>query len=152
MPGKMNLVPLWTVPASNPTITAPPAAGAEALRSGNLEGGSWSGFHCVRLNGVPRSESQSSQSRKDLRAGEDIGRASLCECSLCCGHVQQIAKPIVIGFKSGIVGTASGLKQRSRGFALAQGRIQIGVCRPDFVGDLIARDVNLRLSLVDVGF
>src|SRR5258708_39870536 len=97
MPGKTNLARLWTAPASNSIVATPPEGGAEGLRSGNREGGSWSGFHCARLNCVSRSESQSGQSRKDLRTGEDVGRASLSECSLRCGHVQQIAKPIVIG-------------------------------------------------------
>src|SRR6266403_214902 len=152
MPGKMNLVPLRMAPASNSIVAAPPAGAAEVLRSGNLEGGSWSGFHGVRLNGVPRSESQSGQSRKDLRAGEDVGRASLRKSSLCCGHVQQITKPVVIGFKGGIVGTASGLEQCSRSLALAKGSMQIGVCPPNFVRDLIARNMDLSLRLMDVSF
>src|SRR5258708_40359503 len=88
---------------------------------------------------------------EDACASEDVGRASLRKSSLCCAHVQEIAKPVVIGFQSGIVGTASGFEQRSSGFALAQGSIQIGVCRPTFVRDLIARSVDLSLRLMDVG-
>src|SRR5258708_1019933 len=89
---------------------------------------------------------------EDACASEDVGRASLRKSSLCCAHVQEIAKPVVIGFQSGIVGTASGFEQRSRGFSLAQASIQIGVCLPNFGRDLIARSVDLTLRLLAVGF
>src|SRR5258708_10237331 len=89
---------------------------------------------------------------EDACASEDVGRASLRKSSLGCAHVQEIAKPIVIGFQSGIVGTASGFEQRSRGFSLAQGSIQIGVYGPNFVPDLIARSVDFSPRRMDVGF
>src|SRR6266849_6836872 len=149
MQGKKNPKCPAKEPASNPPVTM------ERVRTqgspiGYFHLSSWLRSRRVGLNGIAGSESQICQRGEHLRARQYIGGASLREGTLRGSYIQQGADTVVVRFQSRGVGLAGGFQERNGCLALAKGGVQIGVSRPNLVGDSIVRNVDLCFCRVNV--
>src|SRR5580698_1990334 len=104
------------------------------------------------LDQIACAESEIRKRREYLSARQDVRRAGLREEFLGSSHVEQVANPVVIGLKRSRIGLGGGVQQSGSSLSLAKCGIEVCVCRPNFVFDLIARRLDLRFGLPNLGF
>ena len=72
------------------------------------------------------------------------------ESALCRRNIQQAAHSVVVRLESRVIRLGGGLEKCDGCLALTQGSVQVGICRPDLIRNLIALDLGLCFSLTNV--